>query len=125
MMSVSKFGRKVAVPSGSGLLMDDLGAALAKGGGVLMLGGGNPARIPEVEHLFRRSMTQMLADGSRFERTIGSYDPPRGNIEFVEAVAALLRTQFGWDIGPTNIALTNGSQNAFFTLFNPFAGQYE
>ncbi|OHB66646.1 MAG: valine--pyruvate transaminase, partial [Planctomycetes bacterium RBG_13_62_9] len=125
MMNVSKFGRKLAVPSGIGLLMDDLGAALAKGGGVLMLGGGNPARIPEVEHLFRRSMTQMLADGSRFERTIGSYDPPRGNIEFVEAVAALLRTQFGWDIGPRNIALTNGSQTAFFTLFNLFAGQYE
>ncbi len=33
--------------------------------------------------------------------------------------------RFGWDLGPQNIALTNGSQLAFFILFNLFAGEYE
>jgi valine--pyruvate aminotransferase len=121
-MNVSKFGQKLAVQSGIGQLMDDLGAA---GPEVLMLGGGNPAHIPQVEQCFRRCMVEVLADGQRFERAIGSYDPPGGNAEFIEAATALLRQQFGWDIGPRNIALTNGSQTAFFTLFNLFAGEYE
>ncbi|MDH3468457.1 MAG: valine--pyruvate transaminase, partial [Gammaproteobacteria bacterium] len=37
----------------------------------------------------------------------------------------LLRSELGWPITPANIALTNGSQTAFFILFNIFAGQYE
>ncbi len=124
-MDVSKFGQKLAVQSGIGQLMDDLGAACPGGGEVLMLGGGNPAHIPQVEAFFRRSMAHILADGDRFERVVGNYDPPAGNIEFIAAIASLLRQQYGWDIGPQNIALTNGSQIAFFTLFNLFAGPYE
>lgn len=124
-MNVSKFGRKLAVQSGIGQLMDDLGAAHSMGREVLMLGGGNPAHIPEVERIFRRSMERILADGGRFERVVGNYDPSAGNIEFIEAVASLLRRQYRWDIGPQNVALTNGSQILFFTLFNLFAGPYE
>jgi len=124
-MNVSKFGKKIAVQSGIGQLMDDLGAARGQEHDVLMLGGGNPAHIPEVDRCLRQSMAAMLADGSRFERAIGSYDPPEGNAEFTEAVASLLRDRFGWDIGPQNIALTNGSQLAFFILFNLLAGEYE
>ena len=124
-MNVSKFGRKLAVQSGIGQLMDDLGAATSDGREMLMLGGGNPAHIPQVEQYFRRSMEQVLADGHRFESVVGNYDPPAGNIEFIEAIVLLLRRQYGWDLGPQNVALTNGSQIAFFTLFNLFAGQYE
>jgi len=124
-MKVSRFGQKVAVQSGIGQLMDDLGAALAGGPEVLMLGGGNPAHIPEVEAHFRRGMAALLADGDRFERAVGDYGPPQGNVEFIDAVASLLRDRLGWDIGPHNVALTNGSQTAFFILFNLFAGPYE
>jgi len=123
MMKISKFGRKMAVQSGIGQLMDDLGAALQAQGDVLMLGGGNPAHIPEVQCHFRRSMTALLQDGNRFERAVGDYDPPEGNMEFIRAVAHLLGEQCGWAIGPQNIALTNGSQSAFFILFNLFAGE--
>ncbi|RME66400.1 MAG: valine--pyruvate transaminase, partial [Caldilineae bacterium] len=45
-----------------------------------------------------------------------------GDSAFVAALATLFRDRFGWDIGPQNIALTNGSQTAFFFLFNLFAG---
>ena len=124
-MNVSRFGRKVAARSGIGQLMDDLGSALCCKDQVFMLGGGNPAHISEVERYFRRSMEAMLDDGGRFERAVGEYDPPQGNIGFITAVAELLRREFGWEIGPRNIALTNGSQSAFFILFNLFAGEYE
>ncbi len=124
-MNVSKFGKKMAVQSGIGQLMDDLGAAQSQAQEILMLGGGNPAHIPQVERCLRQSMTALLADGNRFEHAVGSYDPPEGSAEFVEAVAHLLRGRFGWDIGRRNIALTSGSQLAFFILFNLFAGDYE
>ncbi len=124
-MNVSNFGHKMAIQSGIGQLMDDLGAALAQKGDVYMLGGGNPAHIGEVERYFRGRMKAMLADGDRFERALGNYDPPGGNMEFIAALAHLLHEQFGWDIGPANIALTGGSQLAFFILFNLFGGPYE
>jgi len=124
-MNVSRFGKKMAVQSGIGQLMDDLGAARLQAQEVLMLGGGNPAHIPDVDQCLRRSMTTLLADGNRFEHAVGSYDPPEGSAEFIEAVAHLLRNRFGWGIERRNIALTSGSQLAFFILFNLFAGDYE
>ncbi|MBM4029026.1 MAG: valine--pyruvate transaminase [Planctomycetes bacterium] len=124
-MNLSKFGKKLAVQSGIGQLMDDLGTAYGTPHEVFMLGGGNPAHIPEVERCLRQGMMTMLQAGDRFERAIGNYDPPEGNAEFIAAVANLLRSRFGWDIGPQNVALTNGSQLAFFILFNLFAGDYE
>jgi len=125
MLKVSKFGQKVAAVSGIGQLMDDLGSALVDGKHILMLGGGNPAHIPEVQKYFRRSMMELLEDKGQFERTIGNYDPPQGNKRFIEAVSTLLNNEFGWNIKTKNIALTNGSQSAFFILFNLFAGTFE
>jgi len=123
-MDISQFGRKLAVPSGIGQLMDDLGTAASQEG-VLMLGGGNPAHIPEVERQLRESMKSLLGDDRRFERALGCYDPPQGNAAFIEAVVGLLHERLGWEIGPRNVALTSGSQLAFFILFNLFGGEYE
>lgn len=125
MLKVSKFGKKIAAVSGIGQLMDDLGNALAESSSVLMLGGGNPAHIPEVQQYFRRCIMELLEDKGEFERVIGNYDPPQGNKKFIEAVSVLLNNEFGWDITSKNIALTNGSQTAFFILFNLFAGTFE
>ena len=124
-MKVSRFGRRIAATSGIGRLMEDLGDALSGREDILMLGGGNPAHIPKVEASFRESMMMLLRDGREFERTIGAYDPPGGHKAFAEAVTALLRRELGWDIQSGNVALTNGSQTAFFILFNLFAGVFE
>ena len=124
-MEVSRFGRKIAERSGIGQLMEDLGIAYSQGRNVLMLGGGNPAHIPKVQEYFRGSMEKLLQNGDEFERAIGYYDPPGGNREFIEAISALLRNELGWDVRPENVALTNGSQSAFFILFNIFAGDFE
>lgn len=98
MVRLSDFGKKIAVQSGTGQLMDDLGNALAKSHDVLMLGGGNPAHIPEVQKHFRESIVRLLKSEKEFQRAIGNYDPLQGNKEFIEAMCALLRGQLHWDI---------------------------
>jgi len=123
-MKVSKFGEKFTRKAGITQLMDDLGEALANDD-ILMLGGGNPAHIPEVQVRFRTRMEAILAEPGAFESMIGNYDGSRGNAAFIEALAEMLSKTFGWKIGPENIALTNGSQNAFFCLFNLFAGEMQ
>ncbi|MBL7016054.1 MAG: valine--pyruvate transaminase [Kiritimatiellales bacterium] len=121
-MMFSKFGEKFTRGAGITQLMDDLGAALANGD-MLMLGGGNPAHIPEVQQIFRERLMAILDEPGAFESMIGNYDGSRGNAAFIDALATLLRDTFGWDIGPQNIALTNGSQSSLFCLFNLFAGE--
>jgi len=102
--------------------MDDLGNALSVNKSMLMLGGGNPGRIPQVQARFRQRMRDILDDGDRFERLIGDYDPPQGEARFVAALAGLLKREFGWPLSADNIAVTNGSQSASFMLFNMLAG---
>lgn len=123
-MKFSKFADKFISQSGIGLLMDDLADALQPGQKAYMLGGGNPAHIPAVEKCFRESMQHLMARNDAFEQTVGSYAPPQGDTEFLDALAALMHEQFGWKITRRNIALTHGSQQAFFVLFNMFAGPY-
>ena len=45
----SKFGERFTRPTGARQLMDDLGDALSGDRSICMLGGGNPAHIPELE----------------------------------------------------------------------------
>ena len=123
-MNLSTFGRRFSTQAGILTLMDDLGTALAAGDKI-MLGGGNPAYIPAIQHRFRERMQQLLADGNEFERLIGDYSSPGGHLRFRRAVAELLRREYGWPLTENNIALTNGSQSAFFYLFNMFGGKYD
>ncbi|MGI9276416.1 MAG: valine--pyruvate transaminase [Endozoicomonas sp.] len=124
-MKLSTFGTKFTSHSGILSLMDDLGNALADGQDKIMMGGGNPAHIPEVEEVFRARLQRILDNQAEFTRLVGTYDPPQGEKEFVKEMAGFLNRQFGWELTEHNIALTNGSQAAFFMLFNMFAGHYE
>ena len=123
-MEHSDFGKRFAGKIGIGELMDDLGNALVADPAPLMLGGGNPSHVPQVQALFRKRMEDILAQPGEFERLIGNYDTPQGSKNFVEALVGLFRNEFGWNLGPENVALTNGSQNSFFYLFNLFAGRF-
>ena len=119
----SRFGTKLSAKSGILELMDDLGTALSGKDKMIMMGGGNPAHIPEIEQIWRNRMHELVRNGKELDAMLGNYDSPRGNPEFLEALAGYFRNQYGWAIGPENIALTNGSQNAFFILFNMLAGE--
>lgn len=123
-MKLSAFGEKFTSHSGILSLMDDLGNALADGKDMIMMGGGNPAHIPEVEAVFRQRLRKITESQAEFTRLVGTYDPPQGEKEFVREMAAFLNRQFGWQLTERNIALSNGSQAAFFMLFNMFAGNY-
>jgi len=120
-VKLSNFGAKFTQESGILRLMDDLGEALSAGGKMLMLGGGNPARIPEMESKFREHMLRLVERGD-FDDLVSGYDAPQGHRRFLEALAELLHRRFRWEVKPSNIALTNGSQTSFFYLFNLLAG---
>lgn len=122
-MNFSQFSQKFLGECGILRLMDDLGQAVRQEG-MIMLGGGNPSHIPQVQQLFRERMGRILDSEHEFENLIGNYTVPGGEQEFVNALADLFHQEYGWPIGPQNIALTNGSQSAFFFLFNMFGGTY-
>jgi len=103
--------------------MDDLGNALSTNNDMLMMGGGNPSHIPEVQQFFHDKMQRILDRPAEFAHMIGDYDSPQGDEPFLEAIAELLKKENGWDISSKNIALTAGSQAGFFLLFNIFAGE--
>lgn len=124
-MKLSSFGEKFTSQSGITTLMDDLGNALSSGSDMIMMGGGNPGHIPEVQARFRQRLEDILADENQFKRLIGIYDPPQGEKEFISHLVKLLNNLYGWKLTERNIGLTNGSQAAFFMLFNMFAGDYD
>ena len=124
-MPISKFQKRFTEESGIGRLMEDLGGALAGRKNILMLGGGNPAHIPEVQQFFQERLHRIVEDPVEFAHIIGNYDPPQGEKRFIGALVDLFNDNYGWKIGPDNVVLTAGSQSAFFLLFNMFAGEYE
>ena len=124
-MKFSSFGQRYSRHSGISQLMEDLGHALSGDKKLLMLGGGNPAHIPEVQAFLQERLQRMAENPAELAHVIGNYDPPKGESQFINALARLFRDQYGWNIGPENIALTAGSQSAFFLLFNMFAGDFD
>ena len=122
-MKLSAFGEKFAGDSGIVGLMDDLGNALRENPDMIMMGGGNPGRLPEMEAVFRRRLDAVLRDPPQRHRLFGRYQSPQGDHDFRACVAEFLSAQYGWKLGAGNIAISNGSQPAFFTLFNMLAGE--
>jgi len=120
-MSFSQFGDKFTQHSGISRLMEDMGEGL-RTPGTIMLGGGNPAQIPAINDYFNQLLLQMHQDG-KLSEALCNYDGPRGKTLLLDALAKMLREELGWPITAQNIALTNGSQSAFFYLFNLFAGR--
>ncbi|TCJ87304.1 valine--pyruvate transaminase [Cocleimonas flava] len=122
-MNLSKFGKKFTQPTGITQLMEDLGNANNSGNpDIVMLGGGNPALIPESNDLFVKEL-QALISSSKVDSMLGLYDGPLGFDEFREALADMLNDHYGWGLDANNIALSNGSQSNFFSLFNLLAGE--
>ena len=120
----SQFGSAIAGQSGISELMKDLGQALSAGGEhVKMLGGGQPAHIPEVNARWRQRMEEIMDAPGEIENMLANYDPPQGNRAYLESFAAMCQREFGWAVGPEHLAITVGGQTAFFFLFNLLAGE--
>lgn len=124
-MQYSAFGKKFSGTSGIVDLMDDLGTALNENPDMIFMGGGNPGRIPEVENYFYEQLQELAADPEKRHKLLGIYQSPQGDKEFRENLAQYLADKFNWPITPENIAVSNGSQSAFFLIYNMLAGQME
>ena len=122
-MKLSKFGKKLTAGSGIVELMEDLGSALNENPEMIFMGGGNPARIPEIEALFKQRLESIANDSRLLSSMTGVYQSPQGELGFRRQMADLLSNQFGWSVSASNIAVSNGSQSAFFTLYNLLAGE--
>ncbi|MDO5640047.1 MAG: valine--pyruvate transaminase [Neisseria sp.] len=123
-MKFSAFGEKFTRKSGILQLMDDLGNALNSDKPVNMLGGGNPASIAEVNRVYQEVLVHIVATGAAAE-SVGNYSTPQGDAGLIAALVDFFKREYGWPLSADNIALTNGSQNAFFYLFNLFGGKFD
>ncbi len=121
-MKLSQFGNKFCTSTGIVELMDDLGTALNENPDMIFMGGGNPGRIPEAEAIFKARLESVLADPAQLHSLMGIYQSPQGDKVFRGQIADLLKKDFGWDLSERNIAISNGSQSAFFILYNMLAG---
>ena len=121
-MQYSNFVRNFNAHSGAKELMEDMSCNVPGLDTVYRLGGGNPAIIPEVAELFRAELAKIAADPARFDNLASIYPEPLGDARFREALANLLRDEYGWPLTAKNIALTPGSQLGFYFLFNMFGG---
>jgi len=124
-MKYSKFGQKFTSESGIVNLMEDLGEALNVNPDIIFMGGGNPAKIPAMDTLFAEKLQQVVDDDEARHKLLGVYQSPKGDEVFCELVASLLSDEFGWPVSADNIAISNGSQSAFFVLFNMLAGEFD
>jgi len=122
-LKLSNFGEKFSSDSGIVELMSDLGSALNENPDMIFMGGGNPGRLPEMERVFQQRLETVMADPAQRHSLFGIYQSPQGDREFREQIAAFLRKQYGWSLTRDNIAVANGSQSAFFVLYNMLAGE--
>lgn len=121
-MNLSHFGHLLAQDSPIVQLMEDLGEALGRNPDILFLGGGNPAVIPEAQQCFQAHLQALAQDPQATASMLGVYPAPQGSDSTLRAVAEFLSRECGWPVTEANIALVNGSQLAFFILFNLLAG---
>lgn len=125
-MQFSKFGEKFTQPSGISQLMDDIGDVLNSDKPVYMLGVGNPASIQAVNDEFLTTLQQLVNEQSTsIMDSISHYSTPQGDDKLIETLVSFFNQRYDWQLTKQNIVLTNGSQNAFFYLFNLLAGEFD
>ena len=90
-MQFSQFGEKFTKLSGISELMADLNEGL-KNPNAIMLGGGNPAAIPEMVELFQQE-TQKQLDNGHLLTAMLNYDGPQGHDGFRHALADLFNRE--------------------------------
>ncbi|MGV3666152.1 MAG: valine--pyruvate transaminase [Leptospira bouyouniensis] len=119
----SSWANRLRKNQGIRSLMDDLGKATGHPDEIL-LGGGNPAHIPEAEEIFQ-DVFASLAKDPNVKSLLGDYQAPIGNDHFREVAAEYLSPLLQSNLKKENIAFLNGSQNAYSYLLNLHAGPME
>lgn len=120
---LSDIGEKLTEQSGILKLMDDLGKSINDTPPIAMLGGGNPAVIPELSTLYAARLSAILSSSKAAQSALGNYDTPHGNSQFISEITSYFNSKFGTTINSKNVATSPGSQSGFFMLFNMLAGK--
>jgi len=120
----STYGKRFEQPSGILELMNDLGEAMAAADDDLcMLGGGNPAPVAAVQERFRKEWAALAERERELDAVLGAYDTSQGSPAFLSALARFFNERYGWGITEENLCVCNGSQTAFYYLFNLLGGE--
>jgi valine--pyruvate aminotransferase len=120
---LSDIGERLTEHSGILELMDDLGKAINETPPLAMLGGGNPAIIPELSRLYADRLSKILSVQDTAQPALGNYDTPAGNRQFIEEICNYFNKKYQTKISAESIATSPGSQAGFFMLFNMLAGK--
>ncbi len=120
-MGYSALANRLLTQNGIQSLMEDLSSNPAAIG----LGGGNPAKIPLAESLWAEVGKEFLEDPFAWNKALGNYSSPTGNLEDRQFFAEYFSQEFGVSLTASQISLTNGSQSAFSFLLNSFSGKME
>ncbi len=123
-MKLSQFGQQLTSDSGIFDLMADLGQALNVNPNLLFLGGGNPAKIDGFEQLISTYLHQIADDPKALNQLVGIYQSPQGSEVLLDLLVDYFNEEYNWPVERDNIAITNGSQSAFFILINMLAGSH-
>ena len=123
-MKLSQFGQQLTSESGIVDLMADLGQALNVNPNILFLGGGNPAKIDEFEQIIAGYLRDIADDPKALNQLVGIYQSPQGSEVLLDLLVEYFNAEYDWPITRNNIAITNGSQSAFFILINMLAGAH-
>ena len=70
-MNLSTFGQKFSGDAGITVLMEDITNALSSGRDMIMMGGGNPANVPEIDVIMQQRLQKLSNDS---ELTVGVRD---------------------------------------------------
>lgn len=121
-MKTTEFGKRFSADVGIVNLMEDLGEAINVNPDILFMGGGNPARIPAFEQRIAAHLKIIAGNPAALHKLVGAYQSPRGSEDFIAELVRFFNRSFGWNLSEKNIAISGGSQSAFFILINMLVG---
>ena len=97
-MKLSVFGQKFSSNAGITVLMDNITNALSSDRDMIMMGGGNPANIPQIEAIMQQRLQVLSSNPAAVRQLLGSYDPAQGNMALIDALAELFSKKLGWPV---------------------------
>jgi len=119
-LKLSLVGEEMSAMSGVRSILKDIAEHAARQS-LINLSAGNPLVLPEVEHLWRKHLSELMEDAA-FGEIIGRYGSSQGYEPFIETVVEMINRNYNWGITAKNVLVTAGSQSLYFMAVNAFTG---
>ena len=119
------FTKRFAFASDISCLMQDIASVNTPQSQVCMLGGGNPAHIPQVEAFFQEALGRFTTSKENYHKAVANYASPYGDEETREILADIFSQETKSRISKNQVIITASSQQSSFLLFNLLAGKTE